>query len=197
MGRREEILDALIEILSNKGISSNFTMKEIASKVNIGKSTIYEYFETKDDLLNQAVCRLVETGITTVFAREDKLSGNFETEFKKELYILFSMSLDSSNILNMLSPTIEEKMNFGHNAEIMNQIGKVRNHYNQRFEAIFNKGVSEGLFAKSDIGFKNLLISSLIVGSIIRISNSDVEFDKSYLSDYIEVIYNTVIDIAK
>lgn len=49
--RREEIIDAAIIEFSENGYD-RAKMEEIAHRANIGKSTIYEYFPSKLDLLN-------------------------------------------------------------------------------------------------------------------------------------------------
>ena len=82
MNRRQDILDSLLEIFSKRGFSDNFTMKELAEKANIGKSTIYEYFETKEDLSNQAINRLVERSIEKIYAVNNLKNLNFEQSIK-------------------------------------------------------------------------------------------------------------------
>jgi AcrR family transcriptional regulator len=197
MGRKEEILDALIDIFTNQGISGNFTMKELAGKVNIGKSTIYEYFDTKDELLHQAVCRIIETGVKSVYSLEISEEDSFEVSFKKELDFLFSLSVNSSNLLKMINPGFENQMPDESKKEMMQQVNSVRNHYNKKFEVLFQKGISEGVLVPENILTNSLMISSLIVGSIIRLGNLEVKIKEEELKDYIDAVYVTVLRIAK
>jgi len=196
MARREEILDALIEMFSSHGINNNFTMKELAEKVSIGKSTIYEYFDTKDELLQQAVCRIVETSIKQVYSTKISEEDNFETSFKKELHFLFNLSLSSGNIFNMINISFENTMPMEYKNEISDQINQVRGHYNKLFDNLFQKGIDERIIKAENILTKNLMISSLIVGSIIRIANSEVKLSGQDLTDYINEVYVTVLRIA-
>lgn len=196
MGRKEEILDALIEMFSSHGINNNFTMKELAEKVNIGKSTIYEYFDTKDELLHQAVCRIVETGIAQVYSSKMSEDENFEAGFKKELLFLFNLSINSAYLLNLINPDFENIMPVEYKNEMKTQVNQVRDHYNKRFNDIFQKGIVEGVIKGENILTKNLMISSLIVGSIIRIANSGVKLNKQELKEYVDAVYVTVLRIA-
>ncbi|XMB73190.1 TetR/AcrR family transcriptional regulator [Mycoplasmatota bacterium WC30] len=196
MNRREEILDALIEIFSSNGINNNFTMKELAERVSIGKSTIYEYFDTKDELLQQAVCRIVETSIKQIYSTKISEDDDFETSFKKELHFLFNLSLSSSNVFNMININFENSMPMEHKHEISSQINQVRDHYNKRFNDLFQKGIEEKVIKAENILTKNLMISSLVVGSIIRIANSGIKLSKNELTDYINAVYITVLRIA-
>jgi len=197
MGRKEEILDALLEIFTNQGINANFTMKELAGKVNIGKSTIYEYFDTKDELLHQAVCRIVEIGVKSVYSLEISKEDSFEVSFKKELHFLFNLSLNSSHILNMINPGFENYIPAESKKEMMTQVNSVRNHYNKKFEVLFQKGISEGVLVAENILTNSLMISSLIVGSIIRIGNLEVRIKEEELKEYVDAVYVTVLRIAK
>ena len=48
--RRREIFDASVRLFLKKGFSET-SMREIAAAAGIGKSTLYGYFRTKDDVL--------------------------------------------------------------------------------------------------------------------------------------------------
>lgn len=47
---RQSLLLALSELMQEKKYS-NITIQEIIDKANVGRSTFYAHFETKDDLL--------------------------------------------------------------------------------------------------------------------------------------------------
>ncbi len=55
--RRKQILDAAIELFSKKGFEQT-TIDAVANKLNIGKGTIYQYFESKEDLFIECISRL-------------------------------------------------------------------------------------------------------------------------------------------
>lgn len=48
--RRREIFDATIHLILEKGFTET-SMREIATEAGVGKSTLYDYFHTKEDLL--------------------------------------------------------------------------------------------------------------------------------------------------
>jgi len=50
--RKEEILNAALELFAKQGISHT-TMQDIARKAEISKGLIYNYFTSKEDLLNE------------------------------------------------------------------------------------------------------------------------------------------------
>ena len=54
---RKAVFNAFVELLSEKGYS-NTTIQDIITRADIGRSTFYSHFETKDDLLN-ALCESI------------------------------------------------------------------------------------------------------------------------------------------
>ena len=48
--RRREIFDAAVHLILEKGFAET-SMREIAAAAGVGKSTLYDYFPTKDDVL--------------------------------------------------------------------------------------------------------------------------------------------------
>jgi len=58
--RRKEIALATLEIFAEKGFEAT-SMSQIAKLAGIGKGTIYEYFESKEELILSAIKAWVET----------------------------------------------------------------------------------------------------------------------------------------
>ena len=57
-GRREQILNAALQVFSNRGFAET-TMDEIAAASGLGKGTLYCYFPSKEVLLEKLVARYV------------------------------------------------------------------------------------------------------------------------------------------
>ena len=57
--KKEEILKAAIKVFAQKGVT-NTKMVDIAETAGIGKGTIYEYFESKDDIFAEAFHHFME-----------------------------------------------------------------------------------------------------------------------------------------
>ncbi|MFL7792912.1 MAG: TetR/AcrR family transcriptional regulator [Anaerolineae bacterium] len=68
--RRNQILDAAAEVFAEKGFA-RATTKEIADRADISEGTIYNYFDSKEDLLIDIVGRLAESqGLALVIKPE-------------------------------------------------------------------------------------------------------------------------------
>ncbi len=57
--RKEETLDVALRLLTERGYA-NFNMDELADEVGISKPTLYQYFNSKDELLSQVMIRMYE-----------------------------------------------------------------------------------------------------------------------------------------
>ena len=71
--RRQDILSAALETFFEKGVETA-SMSEIARRAEIGKSTIYEYFPSKNELLLETytwLLREISQQVQAVFAREE------------------------------------------------------------------------------------------------------------------------------
>ena len=66
--RRESILEAAAAVFSEKGFHAA-TVEEIAARAGIGKSTVYEYFESKEDLFREVFRQGMENYLAAMRGR--------------------------------------------------------------------------------------------------------------------------------
>ena len=101
---RKAIFDALSELLATRRFDS-ITVQEIIDTANIGRSTFYAHFETKDDLL-KAMCTDIFHHIFTdelpQEADHDYSEGSPNLELKLG-HILYHLRESKSNLKGILS----------------------------------------------------------------------------------------------
>lgn len=196
MTRKDEILDALIIIFRKQGIGRDFTMAQLAKEVNIGKSTIYEYFKTKDEVLQQAIFRVIDESVKMIKERE-VVDGNFEELFKTELETLFNIAYNSRFLFNLISPTFKKQMKSAHRDEMSKKVSGISDFYKQRFMSIFLKGIAEGKLDPLLLKENSLVVTSMITGSIVSLANSNIPIAENLdVKEYIEKLYNAIIKIS-
>ena len=197
MARKDEILDALVDIFRQKGVGSDFTISELARKVNIGKSTIYEYFSTKDDILKEAIGRVIGTSIERIFDRNSIEGHTFEEAFKSEMRFLFDLAKSSRFLIGLITPELRRSMPANHQEDFKEQMQNVAKYYEKRFVDIFTKGIEEGIFNQENVAINTMLISSLVTGSIIRYANADSAVTEALnIEEYIDALHQATIKLS-
>ncbi|PJZ41148.1 TetR family transcriptional regulator [Leptospira kmetyi] len=81
--RREEILDAALDIFSAKGYHAA-GIADIAGKLDIGHGTCYRYFKNKLDILH-ALLDQVQSGLAEVISRQSPDKSNSLEEYRSQI----------------------------------------------------------------------------------------------------------------
>ena len=104
MDRRQQKTRAASALLSEKSYSK-ITVQEIIDAANIGRTTFYAHFETKDDLL-KALCELLFDHIISSAANCTHTHGLYSDGNAPEsvfCHLLQHLQEDENNILELLS----------------------------------------------------------------------------------------------
>lgn len=92
--KRKEIAISSAELFHDIGIK-NLTVAQVAKKAGIGKGTIYEYFENKEDIIFEIINIHIERYINEL----DELINNIEsTKEKLEIFFRFILIEDELNL---------------------------------------------------------------------------------------------------
>ena len=116
--RRNQVLDAAAEAFAEKGFH-RATTKDIAGKAGIAEGTIYNYFDSKDDLLIGMMSRLTE--LETL---GDELTEALQGDVRDFFVVMFRHRVESlersQDILRAVLPEVIANV-------------ELREHYYQRF----------------------------------------------------------------
>ena len=193
MSRKDEILAAVISKFEEEGFSTDLTISEIAKKVDIGKSTIYEYFKNKDDVFKEALLKISNESIDKIINIENIENMDFEEAFKIQFSKILEVSLKSRMVYQIFSKDFIHRMPETIREELKQKMEDTREVIEKRFVLIFIKGVGENLLNIDSNPTSNLVYSSLIVGAIFRYSNSDFDIP---VADFVNEIYKTILKLA-
>ncbi|MDG0812818.1 TetR/AcrR family transcriptional regulator [Cohnella rhizosphaerae] len=72
MGKRQDIMDATLDLIHEEGLQS-VTFSKIFKKADVGSGTIYNYFSNKEELVNAVYkeARMLMGGIYATRLRSD------------------------------------------------------------------------------------------------------------------------------
>ena len=100
---RNAIFDAFSELLSQKSFSK-ITVQEIIDAANVGRTTFYAHFETKDDLLREMCTEIFAHVFSDTLRAENTHDFSFATGKSDVLitHILYHLRDNKKNILGIL-----------------------------------------------------------------------------------------------
>lgn len=164
--RKKQILDEALELFSNDSYSS-IVMDDIAKVCNIARTTLYEYFSNKEDILIALVERVASE------AREIKLHGSSCKEclefLAEDLINTIQKNKVTYRILFQATPVLSEKLS-----------SKLNDWKKQNFQQVYevaNMGKNSGEIRKcistNDVTFAYQAFIGQRTGEIIM-NNEDV-----------------------
>ena len=140
MSTKDKIVDTVIELLKQNIKYEEISMTMVAEKVGIGKSTIYDYFNTKSELLIVSVYKYIN------ILEQDLLDFNlneynFHDAFIEQLNKFLNNNITPDFALAFIT---DNKTLF---TDDLNKVGlylnNIQNKISNRFIDIFQKGIEE------------------------------------------------------
>lgn len=185
---KEKIIEAVIETLNENFNYDEFSMSKIADKVGIGKSTIYEYFDSKSDLLIETIKGIVDLYIKQILIH-DFTNLNFHDAFIMQILDIITCDFNKNavfHIFTQLDLVVKVK-----EEEIKKIMEDAKKTVLERFAYIFHKGVEEGIITASYDAKTEALISGLLSTMICRQINNSIGTNE----EIAEYLYNAVVKI--
>lgn len=193
MNRKDQIIEAVVQKIQEDGFSTDITITEIAKSVDIGKSTVYEYFKSKDDVLKSALLKMSENSVDRIFNIENIENMSFEESFKTQIIVLYQIACESRMIFEVFSKDFKSQLPQAFQAEFVSKIHEVKDLIEQRFIMIMLKGVKEGRIVMNQDPLSVNVISGLVIGSMLRYSDSELNLD---LNLFVDKVFEAVVKLG-
>ena len=163
MSTKDKIVDTVIELLKQNVKYEEISMTMVAEKVGIGKSTIYDYFNTKSELLIVSVYKYIN------ILEQDLLDFNlneynFHDAFIEQLNKFLNNNITPDFALAFIT---DNKTLF---TDDLNKVGlylnNIQNKISNRFIDIFQKGIEEKIIKINNTENIEYLLNSMILGAV-------------------------------
>ena len=157
--RRGAIADIALGLFDTRGFQKT-SMREIAEAAKMGKSSLYDFFKTKDEIMVYAAERAIASATKT--ARKitaDEASP--EQCLRKLMYNHLDFTEKNKGILMWLNAEGAYL-----DAEYQKRLQAVRYAYRDVVESVIEAGIQTGLFRKTDTA----LAARLLVNSMLSIA---------------------------
>ena len=153
--RRHEIFHQVVNVFLKKGFQET-SMREIAETAGLGKSTLYDYFKTKDEILvyffEDSFNDLTEAAQTLAM---QNIPADKRLRQVMAMY-LENMQANKNLFLKLALESQRLKM------ESQKQIQANRHAFQDLIRALIDEGIREGIFRKVN----SLLAARLLLGAI-------------------------------
>ena len=139
--RRKEIFDASVHLFFEKGFNET-PMHEIARAAGVGKSTLYDYFKSKDDIL----ISYFENEIVNITANAQKIIRQdlSATEKLKQIMEMHLIYLVDKKLFYLKLTVEAQRLAF----ESQQQIQVARHAYQDMIRTLIEEGIQRGEFRK-------------------------------------------------
>lgn len=99
--RKKEILEAVLDTLYSADADRKLTVAAIAERLGIAKSTLYDYFPTKDDMVQAALEMMIEEDTARILALDELASLPFQDAFTGYLRRAIAFAKKNPTVQNM------------------------------------------------------------------------------------------------
>jgi TetR/AcrR family fatty acid metabolism transcriptional regulator len=195
--RRNHILDAAFTIFIENGVHSA-KMEDIARAAGYGKSTLYEYFDSKDEILSELM-RVKFVDRFKLIAEEAEREPTPEGKLRAFLIAEMNMFTEykgKERIENLLAsdPELVQSSNF---FQTLNEIIMFK------FEHIagyIGEGIEDGSFRKTDV----YIAAAVVIGSAMTyhgtvnspvyqaVAIAEGATDEDHLENYFDLIFHAL-----
>jgi AcrR family transcriptional regulator len=157
--RRAEIFIAAAQLFLKKGFTET-SMREIGEAAGMGKSTLYDYYRTKDEIL---VSYFVEELHTITRRAEDirRMALPAAEKLRRILYAQLEYILDNKDVYVPLAVEVQRL-----SAQSQKDIHSHRHAYQDMICRLIESGIEEGSFRPVD----SLLATRIIIATITPVA---------------------------
>lgn len=180
MTKKDAILEEVLELI-HENASQKFTMKNLAEQLNRSKSSLYEYFSSKDEMITEALEHLIETNVKVIIRSNE--DSPFRTRLKS-YFLRYMMLAENKRMLqNMVYHPDINTLPIPLQKQLQEKIFNAQHEVSQYFWAIMDKGLEEQILTGPISAERKLVLRSMMLGSMIEFSHFSLPLDKEAYAD--------------
>ncbi len=186
MTTKERILNVMVEHIKG-GTVHQVSLSQIAHAVDIAKSTLYEYFSSKEELIETTYRALFDEYEARLLEplRETSYYGMFIEQFTR----IVDITLEASQIMDAIMSS--SKVEWMKMPSCMHETMKnMQNKMDERFHMIFMKGIEEKtLVIHNQSPYLSNLIKAFTSGLLMQFVHRQMDMDKP---EFLAFLFNHI-----
>jgi len=193
MQTKDRIIETMIDFIkANKDITQ-ISLSEIAKKAEIGKSTVYEYFSNKDELVCDTYMYMFDYYEKLIFKPLE--NQHFKSAFVEQVKRILDSMKDAKYIVETILNKHNE-INYPNQEVLDYKLEEIRVKMEERFIDIFKLGIVQDQLPSPlrQNKHRGYVIQALISGLLFQYVNDQTHLKESELLD---LIFDEVIKTFK
>ncbi len=193
MQTKDRIIEVVIEYIKQNIDVSQVSLSEIAKKAEIGKSTVYEYFENKEQLVCDTYLYMLNEYEKLLF--KPLTRETFKLVFIEQIERILDAMKNAKNLVETIFSQ-QKHVSYMNDKAIDQRLIEIKEKMETRFLDIFTRGINEG-FIDENVEFKKTrgyVIQALITGLLFQYINEQIDIKEEVL---LELIYEEVLKTFK
>ena len=182
---KDKIIDVAIKYIKAGQNLETISLQTIANEAEIGKSTVYEYFTSKEALIEDAYLSLIKEYHHKLM--DNIISDTFEESFKKQIKVIIEVMNEAKSIMQAILHKHHQIIN----ANIRAEIDLISSKINEQYHNILKLGVKEKVInSKYEENNNKYIIKALMTGLGMQYVANETELNEDQI---IILIYDSVI----
>ncbi|MGL5347209.1 MAG: TetR/AcrR family transcriptional regulator [Peptostreptococcaceae bacterium] len=184
--KKQDILEGAYKSFVNFGYKGT-TMEKVAKMANVGKGTIYNFFNTKEELLEEIVMTHLKELREVAESAEDA-NLTLEENLENILFGIFKFKKENQLIIKLIQEekTLETK-------EVKNLLSKVEDEINGYIKEKIQLGIDKGELIECDVDITAFIIRKIYISLITDWEEHNRPFSKEELLELIKIYILTGI----
>lgn len=154
MSKRDDILSATLDLISEEGLQS-VTFAKILKKAGVGSGTVYNYFSDKETLINELYIHVAKHMSAEI--KEDKEKDT--TIYQRFRYVLNNIA----DYALMYPKELDFLENYANSPYLSEETKSMYNRGMEQFLKIFEDGQKQGILYEMDPGMCSQIIMGIII----------------------------------
>jgi AcrR family transcriptional regulator len=189
MQTKDRIIETMIDFIKEDKDISQISLSEIAKKAEIGKSTVYEYFSNKDELVFDTYMYMFNYYEKALM--QPLKSTQFKDAFIEQVKMILDAMKDAKNIIESIMNK-HHQINYPNQASFDEKLDEIKSKMEERFIDIFKLGIEQNdlkpPFRQDKT--RGYVIQALINGLLFQYINGQTDLDENEL---LNLIFDEVI----
>lgn len=183
MGKREDILMATLDLITEEGLQS-VTFSKIFKHANVGSGTVYNYFKNKEELVNE-LYKEISTHLSNFVIENYDVSGTIYEKFKFILKKIAEFACQYPKELQFLE-------NYAHSPYISEELRSMSNPTINEFFSIILEGQKQGIIREMNVKLCFQIVNGSILAVIKGFLNNKYPLSEVEIQQTIESCWKAI-----